>query len=79
MTTTAIPPSPTKPQPPTRVALAAEVMPGSSCDRPACPAPALTRIDVYGQDFYFCGHHTRELPYVLLVIGAASERPSLPR
>jgi hypothetical protein len=35
------------------------------CDRRDCPAHALHRIDLYGQDFHFCGHHWNELAPVL--------------
>jgi hypothetical protein len=31
------------------------------CDRSACPAPAARRVDLYGQDFYFCEHHWAEI------------------
>lgn len=27
------------------------------CDRGGCPAMALHHLDLYGQDFHFCGHH----------------------
>lgn len=35
------------------------------CDRSDCPAHALHRIDLYGQDFHFCRHHWAELAPVL--------------
>ena len=31
------------------------------CDRGGCPATALHHLDLYGQDFHFCGHHWNEL------------------
>jgi hypothetical protein len=43
------------------------------CDRRECPAHALHRIDLYGQDFHFCGHHWTELAPVLEQHVAAEE------
>jgi hypothetical protein len=41
---------------------------GARCDAPACPAFAMRRVDILGQDFYFCSHHwsehRRRLPLV---------------
>ena len=31
------------------------------CDRSTCPAPAQRRLDIAGQDFYFCDHHAVEV------------------
>jgi hypothetical protein len=33
----------------------------ATCDRSSCPAPAQRRLDVAGQDFYFCHHHAAEI------------------
>lgn len=33
----------------------------TTCDRSGCPAPACEQVVLYGQDFYFCGHHAAEL------------------
>ncbi len=35
------------------------------CDQRDCPAHALHDIDLYGQDFHFCGHHWAELRPIL--------------
>jgi hypothetical protein len=35
------------------------------CDHGDCPAYALHHIDLYGQDFHFCGHHWAALSPVL--------------
>jgi hypothetical protein len=31
------------------------------CDHLDCPAPAMKRIDLFSQDFYFCNHHWSEI------------------
>jgi hypothetical protein len=54
------------------------------CDCSDCPAIALRRVDLYGQDFHFCGHHWAELspvimaqvsPWDVQVEGGPSGRP----
>lgn len=36
------------------------------CDQRDCPACALHHVELYGQDFHFCGHHwTEHLPALL--------------
>jgi hypothetical protein len=38
------------------------ITPGScGCDRSACPALGTHRVELLSQDFYFCGHHWREM------------------
>jgi hypothetical protein len=34
---------------------------GKVCDHGSCPAPAEHAVWLLDQDFYFCGHHGREL------------------
>lgn len=48
------------------------------CDRGDCPAHALHRVDLHGQDFHFCGHHWAELAPVLAQ-QAAEEQVELAR
>lgn len=31
------------------------------CDHGDCPAPAVSMLLIYGEDFYFCHHHSEEL------------------
>lgn len=38
---------------------------GTTCDRRDCPAQARRRVDIRGQDFYFCEHHATEIDAVL--------------
>ncbi len=45
-----------------------------TCDRSDCPAIAIHHIDLYGQDFHFCGHHWAELSPVLLARMSPWER-----
>jgi hypothetical protein len=59
------------------------------CDKHACPAPAQRTLLVYGQDFYFCGHHSADVERALTVTAPrswmpvaenrAEARPALPR
>ena len=44
------------------------------CDQRDCPAHALHDIDLYGQDFHFCGHHWAELSSVLMSHLSTRER-----
>lgn len=37
-----------------------------TCDHSDCPAHALHHVDLFGQDFHFCGHHWREIEQALL-------------
>ncbi len=36
------------------------------CDQLDCPAAALHHVELYGQDFHFCGHHWAEHQPALL-------------
>ncbi len=36
------------------------------CDQRDCPAHALHDVDLYGQDFHFCGHHWAELRPIVM-------------
>jgi hypothetical protein len=45
------------------------------CDRSDCPAWATKRVDLSNQDFYFCGHHLREVQELL---GISATPPTFP-
>jgi hypothetical protein len=45
------------------------------CDKHACPAPAQRTLLVYGQDFYFCGHHSADVERALTVTAPRSWMP----
>jgi hypothetical protein len=53
------------------------LFPMRACDRTGCPAPATCQIDVCDQDFYFCGHHWRELQQPLGGAGARLRRSQI--
>ena len=46
-----------------------------SCDHSACPAPAIRRLIIHGQDFRFCNHHAVEVEAALRWKAAANRRP----
>ena len=53
--------------------------PGSyDCDRSECPAPGTQWVVIHGQDFYFCGHHWREMAAQLTAAGSRATGGHIP-